>query len=361
MVTLRRSSANMIRLRADRAHWRHGRGAITRYTPPMKTDPPGGARNHHFVPQYYLKGFATPRSKDGWLTVFDLKERKSFKTRPRNVAARRDYHRVDIDGVDPNIVETQLATLDDRADKAFRRVIAAQSIADRDDFSFVLTLIAQIVITGPAFREMRAGIIRQMGSVMMHNMVASPERWAEVTNGASGDPRIGGDPIPYEEARAAVENGEIVPVAAKEVLIEQEWKLWPAILPILEGRKWTLLIAPSASAGFVTSDRPFSLKWNDASLDGGPYGPGLGTGDTNLIFPLSRDLALIGSFEAGGATVEVDETRLAVINLMIFVGAMRQVYGAADFVIMDADRNVRPFSQSALWRQVCQRSPADTD
>ena len=107
----------------------------------MDKSPPGGARNHHFVPQYYLKGFATPRSKDGWLSVFDLKEQKSFKTRPRNVAARRDYHRVDIDGVDPNIVETQLATLDDQADKAFRRVIAARSIADRDDFSFLLTLI----------------------------------------------------------------------------------------------------------------------------------------------------------------------------------------------------------------------------
>ena len=327
----------------------------------MDRSPPGGARNHHFVPQYYLKGFATPRSKDGWLSVFDLKERKSFKTRPRNVAARRDYHRVDIEGVDPNIVETQLATLDDQADKAFRRVIAARSIADRDDFSFVLTLIAQIVITGPAFRDMRAGIIRQMGTVMMHNMVASPERWAEVTNGASADPRIGGDPVPYEEARAAVENGDVVPVAAKEVLIEQEWRLWPAILPILEGRKWTLLIAPPGFSGFVTSDRPFSLKWNDTSLDNPNYGPGLGTGDTNLIFPLSRDLALIGSFESGGGTLEIDEMRVAVINLMIFSGAMRQLYGAADFAVMDLDRSVRPFSQSALWRKVCETPREDDD
>lgn len=322
---------------------------------------PGGARNHHFVPQYYLKSFATPRSKDGWLSVFDVEARKSFKTRPRNVAARRDYHRVDIEGVDPNNVETQLANLDNQADKAFRRVIAARSIADRDDFSFVLTLIAQIVITGPTFRDMRANIIRQMGTVMMHNMVATPERWAEVMNGASVDPRIGGDPVPYEEARAAVENGDVVPVAAKEVLVEQEGRLWPAVLPILEGRRWTLLIAPLGSAGFVTSDRPFSLKWNDARLDNPNYGPGLGTGDTNLIFTLSRDLALVGSFESGGGTVEIDEMRVAVINLMIFSGAMRQVYGAADFAVMDIDRSVRPFSQSTLWRQICESPRKDDD
>jgi hypothetical protein len=62
----------------------------------MTNDTDGGARNHHFVPQFYLKGFAKPRSKDGKLIVFDLKNRKTFVTRTRNVAAKRDYNRVDI-------------------------------------------------------------------------------------------------------------------------------------------------------------------------------------------------------------------------------------------------------------------------
>ena len=74
----------------------------------MTSDENGGARNHHFVPQFYLKGFARPRSKDGRLTVFDLKTRKSFATRPRNVAARRDYNRIEIEGQDPNAIESQL-------------------------------------------------------------------------------------------------------------------------------------------------------------------------------------------------------------------------------------------------------------
>jgi len=42
----------------------------------MTNDADGGACNHHFVPQYYLKGFAKPCSKDGKLTVFDLKSGK---------------------------------------------------------------------------------------------------------------------------------------------------------------------------------------------------------------------------------------------------------------------------------------------
>jgi hypothetical protein len=156
----------------------------------------GGARNHHFVPQYYLKGFAKPRSKDGKLTVFDLKDRTRFTTKPRNVAARRDYNRVDIEGTDPNIVESQLSIHEGLADKAFRRVISARSIADREDFAFVLILIARVSLTNPLFRDQRDKMLRQLGSVMMHNMVSTPARWEAVTQAAAADERVGGEPIP---------------------------------------------------------------------------------------------------------------------------------------------------------------------
>lgn len=72
----------------------------------------GGARNHHFVPQFYLKNFAKPRSKDGKLFVCDMKERRRFQTKPRNVAARRDFNRVEAEHVDPNVVESQLGVIE---------------------------------------------------------------------------------------------------------------------------------------------------------------------------------------------------------------------------------------------------------
>ncbi|WP_066212851.1 DUF4238 domain-containing protein [Blastomonas sp. CCH5-A3] len=322
----------------------------------MTNDADGGARNHHFVPQYYLKGFAKPRSKDGKLTVFDLKDRKGFVTRPRNVAARRDYNRIEIEGQDPNIVESKLAELEALGDQAFRRIISARSIEDSDDFSFVHVLIARIAISNPAFRNQRDQLISQVGSMMMRNIVATPERWDAVTRQMG--PELGGDPIPYEQARAAVEGGSIVANATKETLIEQEILLWPSILPILEQRKWTLLIAPPGSAGFITSDRPFSLRWNDETMNRGPYGVGLGCTDTTLIFPISHNLAVIDSFEHGGANV-VDESIVAAVNFALFQAAMRQVYASADFPITDVGKVVRPFSQSEVWRRVRER-PADS-
>lgn len=324
----------------------------------MSNESSASARNHHFVPQYYLKGFAKPRSKDGRLTVFDLKDRKSFITRPRNVASRRDYNRVEIDGVDPNVVESQLSVLEAQADQAFRRIIEARSIDNSDDFSLVLSLIGQVSLNNPLFRDQRDKMISQLGTVMMHNMVETPERWNAVTDQARVAGELDLESVTYEDARDAVLNGDIVAGAAKEVLIQQEIELWPQILPLLHARKWTLLIAPPGSGGFATSDRPFSLRWNDYAMNQGPYGVGLGCTDTTLTFPLNRELALIGSFEHGGGTSEATEDVVAAVNHTIFRAAMRQLYTTVDFPILDVGRVIKPFSESRIW-QIVRERPED--
>jgi hypothetical protein len=322
----------------------------------MANGPPGGARNHHFVPQFYLKGFAGARSKNGNLVAFDLSQGKRFAPHPRNVASRRDYHRVDVEGVDPNIVEAQLAAFESEAGAAFRRLIAARSIDRREDLAYALALIAQLTLTNPAFRGTRGDIIRHMGTAMMHNMIETPERWAAVTERAAADPSFAGKPIPYEEARAAVLNGEVVVEPAQEVLIGQEWQLWPNVVPLLEQRNWTLLLAPGGSTGFATADRPFSLRWSDPALNSQYYSPGLGCTDTNLVFPLSAGMALVGRFDSPGGAIEVGEEMVAMINLTTAAGAMRQIYAAGDFSVIDPDKTVRRFSESAFWRSACEAS-----
>lgn len=327
----------------------------------MSNDSGPGARNHHFVPQYYLKGFAKPRSKDGKLTVFDIKDRKTFTTRPRNVAAKRDYNRVEIDGVDPNMVESQLSILEGHADQAFRRIIDARSIDDADDFSLVLALIGQISLNNPLFRNQRDKMISQLGSMMMHNMIESEDRWNAITSEAVAAGVLDGEPVTYEDAREAVLNGDVVAGAAKEVLIQQEIELWPKILPLLHARKWTLLVAPSGSGGFATSDRPFSLGWSDDSMNNGFYGVGLGHTGTTLTFPLNRELALIGTFEHGGGTSVATEAVVAAVNHTTFRSAMRQLYTTVDFPILDIGAVVKPFSKSRIWQLVCERKDSSVE
>lgn len=319
----------------------------------------GGARNHHFIPQFYLKNFAKPRSKDGKLFVCDLKERRRFQTRPRNVAARRDFNRVEAEHVDPNHVESQLGVIEADLDRGFRHVIEAKSLASRDDFSSILVLIARLFVAHPQSRDQRDRFMSDIAKNMMLGMVATPERWASITAQGVADGIID-DPVSYEEMKAAVVEGRIIPRTNKDVLIAQEIELWPQILPLLEQRQWNLFVSNAATGEFATSDRPCTLRWSEPNVDYGIYGPGLGLGGTSVIFPISRYLAIDGRLEDGGGVVSATPALVAAVNFATLSSAMRQMYSAEDFPIIDVDRKIRPFAQSELWlERICKRSADD--
>lgn len=54
------------------------------------------ARNHHYVPQFYLKGFPDPNLQNEQLLVIDKVDRRHFVTIPRNIASQRDFNRINL-------------------------------------------------------------------------------------------------------------------------------------------------------------------------------------------------------------------------------------------------------------------------
>ena len=54
------------------------------------------ARNHHYVPQFYLKGFSDPNLQNEQLHVIDKVDRRHFVTNPRNIASQRDFNRINL-------------------------------------------------------------------------------------------------------------------------------------------------------------------------------------------------------------------------------------------------------------------------
>jgi endonuclease-3 len=74
----------------------------------------GVARRHHYVPKCYLKSFSieTAGEMDPRLYVFDAVERKSFRTRSKNVALERDFNTIDLEGHEPDAFEKAMATVE---------------------------------------------------------------------------------------------------------------------------------------------------------------------------------------------------------------------------------------------------------
>lgn len=65
--------------------------------------------NHHFIPQFYLRGFAAGIGRKAKVFTFDSKSKCTFTTLVRNVGSRRHFFRVEAEGVDSNAVEDAMS------------------------------------------------------------------------------------------------------------------------------------------------------------------------------------------------------------------------------------------------------------
>lgn len=118
--------------------------------------------------------------------------------------------------------------------------------------------------------------------------------------------------------RAAFESGGFKIVLDNNALISIELQLLDHVMPLLHKRGWHLLRAPEGSGGFITSDRPFYLMWEDPAMRNGPLAPGLAMTGTDIYFPVAPTLAVVGAFNVGNTVEDADEATVD--------GADRQVY-----------------------------------
>jgi hypothetical protein len=319
------------------------------------------ARQHHHVSQCYLKGFVRDRDTPK-LFVIDAKEHRSFTTNPKNVAVERDFHAVDFDGLPRDAFEKDLSGFETELDDALRRIVAARSITkDENARAYLLNFICLLAIKNPALRENFRVAHEQAAKIMMDLATATPERWAAQVERAkkAGFLRADAD-TDYKKMREFSERGEYRIETMTSMHLQMVMQTFDKILSLIFDRKWMLFKAPANCTGFVTSDHPVCLMWADPAKRGRFWPPGLGLARTQLLFPISNELAAIGAFEIDEMEKDADELLVAQINGSIIVHAMRQVYARdSDFIYkMQHNSRIMP-GEELLNDQVMARAQTE--
>jgi hypothetical protein len=284
------------------------------------------ARHHHYVSQCYLNGFAANPKKPK-LFVVDLKELRSFSTSPVNVASERDFHRIEMDGHRPDSLENDFSRFESELGPTLRRIAAARSIQSERDRATLFSFIGLTAIKNPRFREIIRRGQEEEAKIMLDLLTETPEAWASHLQRMR---RNGYDPatskFSYEQVRNFVQRNKLRVETATSMHLHLELGVFDKILPLIFARKWLLLKAPPSSAGFITSDHPVCLMWSRPEKRGSFYGPGLGVPGTQLLFPVSLKLALIGAFDIEDEEIEADERLIAQINGTVILHGTRQIY-----------------------------------
>ena len=285
---------------------------------------PPSARNHHVVPQGYLAAFTDTGLRSGRLCVFDIEAGKFFGTTPRNVASRRDFNRVNVEGQPEDTLEKAFGGLEDRAVSVIRRMREEACIPLDEDFNYVLNLISLLVIRNP---RRRAAMVRAMQHEVriIGDLLASDEQLYEhhVRKAReSGD--LSGPDIPFERMKRSLDNGNYTVSVPTDLSLQTELAAFKDVLQLMGARCWSLLTIESAAPDLVTSDLPVTLVHKNPHA-GGPIG--IATRNTEAVFPLDPRHALLGVFDDPlSRNLEIGSDWVGMLNQRTVLYADRQVF-----------------------------------
>lgn len=285
------------------------------------------ARRHHYLPQAYLAAFTDTGQKDGQFNVLDVQSGRSFRTSPINVAAERDFNRLDIEGYSPDVIEQALAPFEGQAVAAIRKVIETEEFPSADDWNWILNLLGLIAVRNPQLRESfnysREQVMHRIGDLL----VSDKKIWDHHVKKARESGQDIDDNVSFEEVKQFVEGRKYQIEFSPGGNLRVEFHAFDKLLPILGQRTWSVLVAPPGGPEFICSDHPVTLVWK-----GSRFGPvGYGSRDTEVFFPLGRRVGFYGVFEAPlKPVVKCKPGHVATMNRRVMQNSERHFYSTLE-------------------------------
>ena len=226
--------------------------------------------------------------------MFDVVARRFFQTAPEKVALEKDFNTIDLEGHAPDAFEQAMASVESDIGPALTRIIEARSLDNEDDKTFLLNLIGLLHLRNPRFREIKRSFHERVAKMILDIALSSKQMWDSQIKRAQDAGFIPkGTDTSYETAKASYKEENYKIEVPTEEHIRSEMQTFDHALPLLFERKWVLVRAPQGSPGFVTCDHPVSLTWSEPTR----ARPGLKLKGTEILFPISPDLAVVGAFE----------------------------------------------------------------
>src|ERR1700722_7976116 len=240
-------------------------------------------RKHHYVPQMYLSGFANAK---GQLWASDASIPKAFPAGPGNIAAERDWNKIEIDGVPRDALENELGKFEGVIAPAIKRVRETSWFGkdgqDREDIINLATLLA---VRNPRMREGIQQIETNMLRAMLVAPFEDPKRWDAVIEQLKANKQVPeGAPVDFAGHKRYVEENKDKLHAHKNLTLEMELDALPKMYPLFDARRWRILEAKDGTGGFVTTDHPVCLHKPGVAVNYGQlYAPGFGLADRDIV------------------------------------------------------------------------------
>lgn len=258
-------------------------------------------RRHHYVPKLYLKNFTLKREELDRLWVFDQEAVRQWPATPQGAAHSRDFYQIE-DDQDPMAVEKWFSGFESEAAPVLNDIINScrlPPVASKE-FGYFVTFLALQIGRVPHIRE------------------TLEKFFDDVKKKQDFAARVAGcDPGPFPDfdqtwhVETIMENAEV-------------------LRPLLWMRQWSLWTVANETPDLICSDNPVGLTWTIP--DTGPWPPGFGLRNTQVTFPLTRRIMIVGSFEGQPDGLTMNDKDVAIANSCTGRQAGRLFSAEEDFV-----------------------------
>ncbi len=263
-------------------------------------------RKHHFLPQFYLRGFSADQN-----SLFQIwKNTGEFVgCRIKDLAAIRDFHEIDADDVeDPLAIERELAGVEGQM-SGFLSELLRDGITNGKALVETIGFVSLLRMRVPAIKR---HIVESLG--------ATVRTAAEIMERQGKLP----PPPPGLEDALRVANLEITITNWKCLELMFGMASNPDVLNIMCNMQATLFRAPLGS--FVISDQPVALYHED---DSSPYGVGPATPGVQISVPLTSSALLqLAHSDQEDEEREASPAEVAEFNRRTIIMAEQYIYSA---------------------------------
>ena len=217
-------------------------------------------RRHHYVSQFYLRGFSDPALQDEQIHVIDKEERRHFVTTSNNIALQSDFNRINIQGHAMDEIESHLAQIEGQAATVLKDVAQNATLPQNRDMDVLVVFIGILAVNNPQIRDSLISIDQEIARQMMQSVVESRETYESRLSELGIE-----NPIEYDVARAFVESGNYT-ISIEDSDGYYLGRVFDAldrvVLPLFSNMLWSLVIAEDGANDFICSDRPVFLFRN---------------------------------------------------------------------------------------------------
>lgn len=313
-------------------------------------------KQHHILPRSYLSAFTSEGKKFGRLYVWDLKERKRFETSPQKAAREKHFYRIEEAQSEEEAMALEKFLSD--IEGGFRLV--RNRLQDKPtilitskEFETIVSFVAMQNVRTRRPRDTLEDIGQDVGRFVLGQYTANPVRY-EVLKKRASAAGIGELP-PREEIQELVQSDAVPSGMTQNIQLSAMLVSFQTALVLMHHRLWSLVKAVNPKDRFIVSDNPVAFAWIGCQPMG-LLSPGLGTPNSQLVFPMSPSITWVSihedEVEEGGSSsvIDADWRRVAQFNGVQIRWATRFVYSsAAEFDWMRDDGEI--LSSEVLFDQ----------